>query len=132
MADALVLYDGVCGLCNKTVQFLLDHDPASKLTYAPLQGETAAALRRAHPEIPDELATIVYVEGGAVYLYSDAVLQLAKHLSAPWRWVRVFSILPRALRNLGYKLIASNRYRIFGKYDSCRIPSPDQVERFLP
>jgi predicted DCC family thiol-disulfide oxidoreductase YuxK len=131
-ARQLVLYDGVCGLCNKAVQWLLDHDPEAKLTYAPLQGETAAELRKGHPEIPDHLATIVFVEGERVSLYSDAVVQIARHLPAPWRWGAIFRWVPRPIRDFFYGVMAGNRYRIFGQYDTCRIPAPDQAARFLP
>jgi predicted DCC family thiol-disulfide oxidoreductase YuxK len=128
----LVLFDGVCGLCSKTVQFMLDHDPENRLSYAPLQGETAAALRREHPEIPDELATIVFVEEGRVWLYSDAIVRLAPYLGAPWRWAAAGRVLPRAVRDVFYRAIANNRYKVWGKYESCRIPAPGQMERFLP
>jgi predicted DCC family thiol-disulfide oxidoreductase YuxK len=127
----LVLFDGVCGLCSKTVQFLLDRDPAGALMYAPLQGDLAAALRRDRPEIPDQLATIVFVEDGRVWLYSDAVLHLARHLKAPWRWATVLLWVPSPLRNVFYRIVANNRYKVWGKYDSCRIPAPGQIERFL-
>lgn len=131
----LVLFDGVCGLCDRTVQFLLDHDREAALTYAPLQGETAAAVLARHPELAG-VDSIVFVEreGEAerVFVRSKAVFRLARHLDAGVRWLRVFGIVPQALADVGYDLVASVRYRIFGKLESCRVPDASVRARFLP
>lgn len=127
----LVLFDGVCGLCDSAVQWLLDHDDAGRLHYAPLQGELAAALRAANPVIPTELDTMVFVRDGQVYLRSQAVLQILRELPAPWSWFSVFRVFPSFLTDLGYRLLAANRYRIFGTLEACRIPEPAQAARFL-
>ncbi len=127
----IVLYDGVCGFCNGIVQWLLRVDRDRSFTFAPLQGETAAELRAAHPEIPVDLDTMVYVEDGLVYLRSRAFFQAARHLPAPWSWFRFSAVLPGFLTDGAYNLVAASRYRIFGKYDACKIPSPEQRARFL-
>lgn len=137
----LVLFDGVCGLCDSTVQFLLDHDRGAKLHYTPLQGETAAGVIARHPELRD-VDSIVFVErlddgkGGAfeerVFVRSKAVFELARHLDGEVRWLRVFSVLPQALADAGYDWVASVRYRIFGKLEACRIPDAKVRTRFLP
>ncbi|MEL6180381.1 MAG: DCC1-like thiol-disulfide oxidoreductase family protein [Myxococcota bacterium] len=128
----LFLYDGVCGLCNKAVQLLLKLDTQGIFYFAPLQGETTQALRRQHDTIPAALETIVYIEEGQVYLRSKAILMASRHLSFPWSLGYALRWIPSALTDLGYRFIASIRYKVFGKYDSCRIPSPDERSRFLP
>ncbi len=130
----LVLYDGVCGLCDKSVQWLLAHDPEGTLHFAPLQGETAAAVRARHPEVPDEIATIVFVERGAdgerVFLRSRAAFRIASHLPGPVRWLALLRVFPRFLTDLAYRLVAAVRYRVWGKLDQCRVPTPSERARF--
>lgn len=127
----IVLYDGVCGLCQRSVQFLLARD-RRQLWYAPLQGETAAALRAIHPEIPATLESVVLVDDGRVYLRSKAFLHVTRYLTAPWRWAYHLRWLPGFLLDLGYRLIARVRYRIWGKYDACRLPTADERAQLLP
>jgi predicted DCC family thiol-disulfide oxidoreductase YuxK len=128
----LVLYDGVCGLCDHSVQFLLRVDRRRVLMFTPLQGETAAALRARHPEIPADLDTVVYIEDGRVHLRSRAFVRLARQLPYPWRALSWLWVVPRPLADLVYRLVARVRYRLFGKFDTCRVPSPDERARFLP
>lgn len=127
----LVLYDGVCGLCDSAVQWLLDHDQEGRLHYAPLQGELAAQLRAENPVIPTELDTMVFVREGRVFLRSQAILQILRELPAPWSWLSVFRVFPSVLTDLGYRVVAATRYRLFGKLEACRIPEPAQAARFL-
>jgi predicted DCC family thiol-disulfide oxidoreductase YuxK len=127
----ILLYDGVCGLCARSVRFILRHERAPVIQFAPLQGETAAALRATHPEIPTELSTVVLVEGDRVYLRSKAFIHVARHLRAPWRWVYAFRWFPAFLADLVYAVVARLRYRVFGKTDACELPAPDQRARFL-
>jgi predicted DCC family thiol-disulfide oxidoreductase YuxK len=127
----VVLYDGECGLCHRSVKFLLERD-RNRLWYAPLQGETAAALRAEHPAIPQTLESVVLVDGGKVHLRSKAFLYVAKYLPRPWRWAYHFRWLPAVVLDLGYRVIASLRYRIWGKYDSCQRPTADQQAHLLP
>jgi predicted DCC family thiol-disulfide oxidoreductase YuxK len=127
----IVLYDGTCGLCHRYVRTLLALDRHGALHFSPLQGSTAASLRERHPEIPTELETIVFVEGDRVFTKSDALARAASHLPAPWHLYRWSTLVPRPIRDLLYGWIARTRYRIFGRYDTCRIPSPEQVARFL-
>jgi predicted DCC family thiol-disulfide oxidoreductase YuxK len=132
----LVLYDGVCGFCNGSVRWLIERDVDARLHYAPLQGETAAALRARHPEIPNELDTIVFVEsapgGERVWLRSAAIFRVLRELSLPWRWFSFLRwLLPRALWDVAYQAFATRRYRWFGKLDVCPIPPPALRARFL-
>jgi predicted DCC family thiol-disulfide oxidoreductase YuxK len=128
----IVLYDGVCGLCNRAVQWLLDRDPAGHLCFAPLQGQTAAALRARHAEIPVALETVVFVEDGRVHLRSKAFLHAARHLRGPGRWLAWLRWLPAWPMDVIYRLVARIRYRVWGKYDACRLPTTDEQARLLP
>lgn len=128
----IVLYDGVCGLCSRAVQFLLRVDRDRAFTFAPLQGETADRLRARHPEIPADLDSVVYVEGGRVSLRSRAFVHAARHLPYPWKLGSWLWIIPRFLADLAYRFIARIRYRVFGKHDTCQIPAPEHRARFLP
>jgi predicted DCC family thiol-disulfide oxidoreductase YuxK len=127
----VVLYDGECGLCHRTVKFLIRRD-RGQLYYAPLQGETAAALRVQHANIPTTLESVVLVDRGRVFVRSKALLYAAKYLTRPWRWAYHVRWLPALVLDLGYRLIARIRYRVWGKLDSCQRPSVEQQAQLLP
>lgn len=131
--SGLVLYDGVCGMCDHTVQFLLDEDASQTLKFAALQGETAT--RRT--DVPSDLKSVAFVinYGTAqeqTYFRSEAVLRMLDQIGGFWRVVSWLRIIPRSLRDTVYDAIAQRRYRWFGKLDTCRIPSPELRARFLP
>jgi predicted DCC family thiol-disulfide oxidoreductase YuxK len=128
----IVLFDGVCGMCNGIVDLLMRIDKRGVFRYAPLQGTTAAELRAAHPEIPADLASMVLVDDDVVYLRMKGVSRGTRYLPFPWKLGYVVFFLPGWLTNPIYDLIASLRYRLFGKKEVCRIPSPHERERFLP
>ncbi len=128
----LFLFDGECGLCDASVQRLLKIDRDGLFRFAPLQGETTARLREKHPEIPDNLSTVVYVENDRVYLRSRAFTTAAKHMPMPWRVLAIFNVVPAFLLDIAYRFVAKIRYRVWGKKDMCRIPSKDERSRFLP
>ena len=124
----VVLYDGTCGLCHRSVKFILRHERDHDLTFAPLQGPLAAELRAAHPEIPIDLDSVVLVEDDRVRLRSKAFMHIARHLRAPWRWGYALRWLP--LDPL-YRVIARIRYRVWGRAELCDVPSPEQRARFI-
>lgn len=129
----VVLFDGVCNLCNATVQFLVDHDPDAVLRFASLQSEPGARILAEHgmkaPEgDPD---SVLLVEDGRVFERSSAALRIARHLRGFWKLFYVFVIVPRPLRDLVYRFIAHHRYRWFGKSEQCRVPTPELRARFL-
>ncbi len=138
--ELLVLYDGLCGLCDRSVQFLLAHDRAEKFCFAPLQGETAAAVYRRHfqRQPPQEFDSILLVQGFGtaaerVLQQSEAALEILYHLGGGWKLLAVLGkIFPQWFRNAVYRIIANRRYRWFGKYDHCRLPDPAHRHRFLP
>jgi predicted DCC family thiol-disulfide oxidoreductase YuxK len=128
-----VLFDGVCNLCNAAVNFIIDRDRARTIRFASLQSEAALQLLARHglaaPAAEPE--TILFVSGGRVYDRSTAALQIARRLSGLWPLLAAFAVVPRPLRDAVYAWIARNRYRWFGKSESCRVPTPALRERFL-
>ena len=127
----IVLYDGECGLCHRAVKFLIKRD-RQQLWYAPLQGETAAHLRTLHPEIPQTLESVVLVDGGRAHLRSKAFFYGAKYLTRPWRWAYHFRWLPAVILDLLYGVVARIRYRVWGKYDTCTLPTVEERAHLLP
>jgi predicted DCC family thiol-disulfide oxidoreductase YuxK len=132
-AQRIVLYDGVCGFCNGSVRWLIARDRRERLRFAPLQGETAAALRARHPEIPTSLDTIAFVEeNGRVWVRSAGVFRALRELAAPWRWLAALRfVAPASIWDVAYQAFARRRYRWFGRYEACPIPPPEVRARFL-
>ncbi len=133
--ERLVLFDGLCGFCDRAVRWLLAHDREERLCYAPLQGETAARLRERHAEIPVDTETLVYVDASSgeerVYLRSEANFRLCAQLDRGWRWLAWLRWLPRGFTDFLYAAFVRRRYRLFGKLDACRVPAPHERARFL-
>jgi len=129
----VVLFDGVCNLCSASVQFIIDRDPGSVFRFASLQSETGrqllAELGCSAPEGDPE--SVLLIEEGQLYSRSDAALRIARRLHGPARLAAVFRLLPHGLRDGAYRFVARNRYRWFGKAESCRLPTPDLRARFL-
>lgn len=130
-AKSVLLFDGVCNLCNSSVQFILARDPKAKFRFASLQSDEGQALLQEFEDRPSDLSSVVLIEDGQLYARSDAALRVARQLSGGWPLLYAFIVLPRALRDAVYNWIARNRYRWFGKRDSCMIPSPELRSRFL-
>ena len=128
---AIVLFDGVCHLCTSTVQCIIKRDPHGYFTFASLQSEVGRTLLEEHGLHPDALDTFVLVEGSRCFTRSDAALRVAQHLSGGWALLRVLSLIPKSIRDWGYTILAQNRYRWFGRKETCTIPSRDLLDRFL-
>jgi predicted DCC family thiol-disulfide oxidoreductase YuxK len=127
----VIFFDGVCGLCNRFVDFVLRRDPGGLFRFSPLQGETAA--EQLTPADITDLKTMVVVDGDQTYRKSAAVIRVLQRLGGFWHVASaLFWLAPRPLRDLGYSWIANNRYAIFGKKETCRMPSADERARFLP
>ncbi len=130
-AHPIVLFDGVCNLCNGAVQFLLRRDPAGRFRFASLQSPAGEALQTRLGIDPKALDSILLVEGERWYRESDAALRIASQLSGAWRMLGALRVIPRPLRDPLYRWIARNRYRWFGKQETCWLPTPELRGRFL-
>lgn len=129
--DTIVLFDGICNLCNEGVNFIIDHDPRKEFKFASLQSDAGIGLlKRAALPIAD-LSTIVLYDNGKFYTKSSAVLRIAGKLSYPWRLAKLLLVVPPFVRDPAYNFIGRNRYRWFGTKDACRVPTPELRERFL-
>ena len=127
----LVIFDGCCRLCDRVVQFILRHERAPELGFAPLQSSTGARMLRELGYDPDDARTFVLISGGRAYVRSDAAIELARYLAGGWRALRWLKIIPRPLRDWGYDVVARNRYRWFGRYDTCLVPGAETRKRFI-
>ncbi|ADO69487.1 thiol-disulfide oxidoreductase DCC family protein [Stigmatella aurantiaca] len=129
---AVVLFDGVCNLCNGTVNFIIDRDPTSYFRFAALQSPQAAELLAPLGRVPEaEPQSIFLVEGGKLYERSTAALRIARRMGGAWKGLYAFIVVPAPLRDAVYRFIANHRYRWFGKAEACRMPTPELRERFL-
>ncbi|MEP6514266.1 MAG: thiol-disulfide oxidoreductase DCC family protein [Parafilimonas sp.] len=126
----LVLFDGVCNYCNAMVNFSIRHDKKSKLHFAPLQSDIGKQLKKQYV-IPDEVDSVVLIENNKAYTYASAALRISKYLDWPAKALYALNIFPAFISNTIYKWIAKNRYKWFGKKDSCMMPAPDVKARFL-
>jgi predicted DCC family thiol-disulfide oxidoreductase YuxK len=134
--EHVVLYDGVCGLCNWVVRFILARDRRGRFHFASLQSDAARRLLAPHGIDPATLDTFYVLphdqaQSGTPLARSRAVLFVASKLGWPWRAAAVFHLVPNPLRDAVYNLVARHRYRTFGKYEQCPIPAPEHRRRFL-
>jgi predicted DCC family thiol-disulfide oxidoreductase YuxK len=135
-SNPIVLYDGVCGLCNRLVQFLLKRDTHDRFRFASLQSEFANNLLTQHGLDPQDLDTVYVVRDYGqpderLLARSDAILFMLKQLGGLWKVMGVGLVLPQAFRDAVFRIVARNRYRIFGKYESCMLPEPKHRAKFL-
>lgn len=130
----IILFDGVCNLCNGFVNLLIRIDKKAALRFMPLQSgkiEKITVLTPVMNDLPINLSTVILVEGEKISLKSNAVLRTAAYLPWPWKVLKYFSFLPNKMRDSIYDFIAKHRYRWFGKSNQCMIPTPDVQKRFL-
>ena len=135
-ASPVLLYDGLCGFCDRTVQWLLRVDRGRVFRFAPLSGEFATGVLSRHPDLQgiDSLVLVEPAEdgnSGRVWVRSGALIKCAKHLSGMWHLLTALALVPRPLRDWGYDAFARRRYRLFGRFDECPVPPPDVRDRFL-
>ena len=128
--EAVVLFDGVCNLCSGAVQFIIKRDPSAYFKFASLQSAYGQQQLTRFGLDPNSLHSVILIQGDTIYQRSDAALEIVRKLGAGWPLLFGFKILPRFLRDAVYNLIAGNRYRLFGKKDSCWIPTPELKSRF--
>ncbi len=128
---AIILFDGVCNVCNGFVQFVIKRDPAGYFHFTSLQSETGQQLLKEHNLPTDSMDTVVLIEDGAAYTHSAVPLRVARKLHRLWPLCYIFVIIPTFIRNPIYSFIAKNRYKWFGKKESCMMPTPEIRSRFL-
>lgn len=127
----ILLFDGVCNLCNASVQFIIKRDPKAKVRYTALQSEIGQAILKQENRNPNDLNTAILYENGQLYTRSSVGLRLSRYMSGLWPLFYVFIFLPKSLRDPIYNWIAKNRYNWFGKSESCMLPTPELKSRFL-
>ena len=126
----IVLFDGVCNLCNATVVFLIKHDTSNNLHFAAQQTAAGQNIMQQHGIIDDN-KSVIFIKEDQVYFKSDAIIEIAKHIAGWPRFLKYGNILPKGFRNVLYDFIAKNRYRIFGQRTTCSIPSEATKNKFL-
>ena len=125
----IIFFDGVCGLCNQFVDFVLQRDQLHRYRFSPLQGETAA--HYLSETLRAELTTIVFYKDEKILCRSDAVLEVLIGLGGWWRYCRLLRLCPPFLRDMVYKLVAHYRYKLFSRRKTCRLPSREEKQWFL-
>ncbi len=133
--NAIILFDGVCNLCNSSVNFIIDRDKAGNFKFSALQSVEARPYLERAGKSPDELdavlQSLVLIEGENFYTRSTAALRIARRLDGLWPLAYGFIIIPKFIRDKAYDWVARNRYKWFGRLDACRIPTPELRKRFL-
>ncbi|HYH13781.1 MAG TPA: thiol-disulfide oxidoreductase DCC family protein [Flavisolibacter sp.] len=127
----IILFDGVCNFCNSTVNFILKQDKKQVFRFAALQSTTGQKLLKKHHLPQQEFNSFLFIDNNKSYLASTAALRLVRYLPWYWQWTQLFWLVPRFVRDGIYRLIANNRYKWFGKRETCMIPSPEVRKRFL-
>ena len=127
----IILFDGVCNLCNSSVNFIIDRDKKNVFKFAALQSDTGRDILNKFSLSTDEFHSVILIDDDKYYKGSTAALKIAKELGLFWGLLYAFIIIPTPARDFFYNIIANNRYRWFGKKDSCRIPTPELKEKFL-
>lgn len=126
-----IIFDGICNFCNSSVNFIIARDPEGKFSFAPMQGESAKALIKQYGIDSPDLDTFLLIKNGKLYQRTDAALEITKDLKGHWRCLRVFLVVPAPVRDIFYRLLAKNRYRLFGKREVCMVPTSEIRQRFL-
>ena len=128
--NQIILFDGMCNFCDKSVQFIIKRDPGAYYKFASLQSEIGQELIKQH-HIPIHIDSFILIDNHTWYSKSSAALRVCKNLNGLWNIFYVLLIIPKPIRNFFYHIIANNRYKWFGQKDSCTLPTPDIRKRFL-
>jgi predicted DCC family thiol-disulfide oxidoreductase YuxK len=129
--DNVVIFDGVCNLCARSVRFILDHEADQTLRFTPLQSPAGTRLMRELGLDPEDAKTFVLIADGKAYVKSDAAIRLSRYFRQAWKPVGAIKIIPRRIRDGMYDVVARKRYRWFGHLDSCMVPTPELKARFI-
>jgi predicted DCC family thiol-disulfide oxidoreductase YuxK len=128
----VIVFDGVCHLCNRWVQFLLPRDRQGKFRFAAMQGTSGKALLQQYGLDPDDPVSFLYLSNGTAYTDTEAIIRVLSSLGGLWKGAKLLYLLPPFVRNALYRSLARNRYHWFGKMDYCMRPTPEWEARFLP
>jgi len=129
--SAVIVFDGVCALCNRWVRFLLRFDRKGRYRFAAMQGAQGSAMLRAHGLDPQDPMSFLLLDEQGAWTDTDAILRVLAGLGGIWRLTGALRVLPRSWRDAAYRALARNRYRWFGRHDACDLPAPEQAARFL-
>ena len=127
----IILFDGICNFCNYWVDFIIKRDKDKTLKFATLQSDAGKKIANQFSIVNKNIDSIIFIKGRNYFLRSDAVLEIAKELKSVWKILYLLKVIPRHLRNFIYDLIAKYRYPIFGKRNSCRVPTSEEISRFI-
>jgi predicted DCC family thiol-disulfide oxidoreductase YuxK len=131
LAAPVILFDGVCNLCNAWVRFVVRHDPTSTFRFAAQQSPIGQAMIEQHISGSQQLSSVVLITGNTVYTESNAVVEICARLVPPWSWLSLLRVIPRRLRDACYRFVVRHRYQWFGRTDTCQVPSADVRSRFI-
>ncbi|WP_313377032.1 DCC1-like thiol-disulfide oxidoreductase family protein [Chishuiella sp.] len=131
MKEKIILFDGICNLCNKSVQFVIEHDKHNYFKFASLQSNFGQSFLKEKKIDQNNFDSIIYIEDNKYYTKSSAALKIAKHLDKNISWLNYFIVVPKPIRDFFYSLIANNRYKLFGKQESCWLPTKELKAKFL-
>ena len=129
--DNVVIFDGVCNLCARSVRFILDHEADQTLRFTPLQSPAGTRLMHDLGLDPEDASTFVLIADGKAYVKSDAAIRLSRYFRRAWKPLGIIKIIPRQLRDWAYDVVARKRYRWFGRLDSCMVPTAELKARFI-
>jgi predicted DCC family thiol-disulfide oxidoreductase YuxK len=127
----IIIFDGVCIFCNGAVNFIIKRDPLGRFVFTPMQSPAGQKLMEEYGATIVGIDTFLLVKDGQSFEHTDAALEIAKDLGGLWHWFRVLKVLPRPFRDYFYRLFARNRYKLFGRRESCMVPTASIRERFL-
>lgn len=127
----IILFDGICNLCNGVVQFIINHDPENKFLFASLQSDAGQQLLKQFNLPSENFNSFILVQNNKVYNKSTGALKVARQIKGAWSWLYIFIIIPKFIRDTVYAWVGKNRYKWFGKKDACMIPTPELKARFL-
>ncbi|MDQ0271380.1 thiol-disulfide oxidoreductase DCC family protein [Cytobacillus purgationiresistens] len=128
--EKIILFDGECNFCDRSVQFILKRDDEALFRFASLQGDAGQKLLQQY-DVPADTDSFIFIDGNQCHDRSSAALNVFRHLSGGWKLLYGLIIVPKPIRDVFYNILAKNRYKWFGKKESCTLPSPDTRKRFL-
>ncbi len=129
-ANKIILFDGVCNLCNSSVRFIIKHDHRQVFKFGSLQSEAGSELLKNEPGLRDS-NTVILIDNGEMYTKSDAFIRIMHDLGRPYKYFSLLRIIPSFIRDFFYKLISKHRYKIFGRKDNCMVPDDRIKNRFI-